>query len=301
VLSCTNTPLPPLFSSLTSNSTHPPQFNPEKLQAGGGSGLGLWITKGIVDMHHGTIAVHSAGEGHGCTFTVTIPMKMGMADCEGRKEKAAAAAAARAASEAAAGWTAAAPTAAAAAANAGGEMDDYRLPHTDPPPTRVPSPRPTRAASSTATPDHSATPELSAAGASGSTALTSAVPKYNLLIVDDSQLNRKMLVRVMKSLGHVCEEAEDGQQAADKVEACMADPHRHYDAILMDFVMVSERMIAVLTPLYWLRRSTQLLSSLFPLLHPSYPHPSPNPSPSWTASPPPASSVAWATPGASLA
>jgi len=38
------------------------QFNPEKLQAGGGSGLGLWITKGIVDMHGGAIRVWSAGE-----------------------------------------------------------------------------------------------------------------------------------------------------------------------------------------------------------------------------------------------
>jgi signal transduction histidine kinase len=29
------------------------QFSPEKLQAGGGSGLGLWITKGIIDLHGG--------------------------------------------------------------------------------------------------------------------------------------------------------------------------------------------------------------------------------------------------------
>jgi signal transduction histidine kinase len=51
------------------------QFNPEILQAGGGSGLGLWITRGIVDLHDSTISVYSAGEGRGCVFTLEIPMQ----------------------------------------------------------------------------------------------------------------------------------------------------------------------------------------------------------------------------------
>ena len=34
------------------------QFNPEKLQAGGGSGFGLFISKSIVDLHEGTIGVY---------------------------------------------------------------------------------------------------------------------------------------------------------------------------------------------------------------------------------------------------
>ena len=50
------------------------QFNPETLQAGGGSGFGLYISKGIVDLHGGKLGVWSAGEGEGCTFTVRIPM-----------------------------------------------------------------------------------------------------------------------------------------------------------------------------------------------------------------------------------
>jgi signal transduction histidine kinase len=33
------------------------QFNPEVLQAGGGSGLGLWITNNIVNMHDGKVSV----------------------------------------------------------------------------------------------------------------------------------------------------------------------------------------------------------------------------------------------------
>ena len=50
------------------------QFRPHELQAGGGSGLGLMITKGIVDLHESKIEVYSAGEGLGSTFTLRIPM-----------------------------------------------------------------------------------------------------------------------------------------------------------------------------------------------------------------------------------
>ena len=37
------------------------QFNPELLQGGGGSGFGLYICKGIVDLHDGSIDVFSEG------------------------------------------------------------------------------------------------------------------------------------------------------------------------------------------------------------------------------------------------
>ena len=50
------------------------QFNPEKLQAGGGSGFGLFISQGIIDLHDGCMGVYSQGEGHGATFSMTIPM-----------------------------------------------------------------------------------------------------------------------------------------------------------------------------------------------------------------------------------
>jgi hypothetical protein len=43
-------------------------------QDGAGSGFGLWLCKGIVELHGGRISVQSAGEGHGSTFTVELPM-----------------------------------------------------------------------------------------------------------------------------------------------------------------------------------------------------------------------------------
>ena len=40
----------------------------------GGLGLGLALSRRLVEMHHGTIGVRSAGRGHGSTFDVTIPL-----------------------------------------------------------------------------------------------------------------------------------------------------------------------------------------------------------------------------------
>lgn len=51
------------------------QFNPEILQSGGGSGLGLWITNSIVKMHSGIVCAQSAGLGKGCSFTIEVDMQ----------------------------------------------------------------------------------------------------------------------------------------------------------------------------------------------------------------------------------
>lgn len=50
------------------------QFNPNDLQGGQGSGLGLWISKGIVDRHKGHIWAESEGEGWGCKFFAELPV-----------------------------------------------------------------------------------------------------------------------------------------------------------------------------------------------------------------------------------
>lgn len=49
------------------------QFSAKEQQQGGGSGLGLFISKGIIDLHGGNIAVFSKGLGHGCTFYIELP------------------------------------------------------------------------------------------------------------------------------------------------------------------------------------------------------------------------------------
>ena len=50
------------------------QFDANKLQAGGGSGLGLFITKWIVEHHGGNIRAESQGPGKGCTFWIELPL-----------------------------------------------------------------------------------------------------------------------------------------------------------------------------------------------------------------------------------
>ena len=50
------------------------QFNANELQAGKGSGLGLYIAKGICERHGGSLVPASEGLGKGTTFTLTIPL-----------------------------------------------------------------------------------------------------------------------------------------------------------------------------------------------------------------------------------
>ena len=39
-----------------------------------GTGIGLDLTRSLVELHHGTIQAHNNADGHGCEFVVTIPL-----------------------------------------------------------------------------------------------------------------------------------------------------------------------------------------------------------------------------------
>ncbi len=58
--------LPKLFREFT-------QLETTRAQAHEGTGLGLALTKRLVELHGGTIAASSPGEGQGSTFTVRLP------------------------------------------------------------------------------------------------------------------------------------------------------------------------------------------------------------------------------------
>lgn len=51
------------------------QFSPHQLQGGQGTGLGLYMSKGVMDLHDGSIGVDSAGEGLGASFYIELPVE----------------------------------------------------------------------------------------------------------------------------------------------------------------------------------------------------------------------------------
>jgi signal transduction histidine kinase len=50
------------------------QAEPLMTRKAGGSGLGLYVTRAIIEAHGGTIFAESAGPGHGSTFGFTVPL-----------------------------------------------------------------------------------------------------------------------------------------------------------------------------------------------------------------------------------
>lgn len=49
------------------------QFNVNELQAGKGSGIGLFIATSIVEQHEGSLSCSSPGIGKGSVFTLELP------------------------------------------------------------------------------------------------------------------------------------------------------------------------------------------------------------------------------------
>jgi signal transduction histidine kinase/CheY-like chemotaxis protein len=175
------------------------QFNPNQLQAGQGSGLGLWISKEIVSLHHGTILVTSDGLGCGSTFKVTLPVvlreNLPPVPPSNRLIPAFPPTALRVEGE---------------GANppmSPPNMEDRHGSHLlDISPSNIPLIKP------------ESKPEPR---------------ERHVLVVDDAPSNRKLVCRLLRSKGFICHEAENGAECVEKV---MSKEHP-YELILMDYEM----------------------------------------------------------------
>jgi signal transduction histidine kinase/ActR/RegA family two-component response regulator len=159
------------------------QFNPNQLQAGQGSGLGLWITKGLVILHHGKIEAYSDGHGKGSTFVVELPVFKG-------------------------------PLL--------GETFKPSIPLTE----------------FSKTVDLSGNWSNRTNGFGKSNSIRDEVKteaQLRVLVVDDSAMNRKFLVRLLRKENFECEEAENGDECIKLIQSKTSD--NMFNMILLDFEM----------------------------------------------------------------
>ena len=235
------------------------QFSPERLQAGGGSGYGLCIAKGIVGIHDGFIGVFSPGEGKGSTFVVEIPMQRNHTfKMEGNDVND--------------GTTMASlpvgannnhshkttsrvklvtieenlslllPT-----KNITSELSQIEVGGDS---SRSSSHHGFGDGSDSASTFQNTTrvllPPSSSSSSSHNSDQSHISSGYNkngmhLLLVDDDAKSRKMMVRYFQRVGYRCDEADNGLRAIEKVDQKMNnrwnDPDAGYSVILMDFVM----------------------------------------------------------------
>ena len=197
------------------------QFSPEKLQSGGGSGLGLWITAGIMDLHDGKISVFSRGEGMGTSFTVEIPMTRLLNPDNPCHEDTIPSPSPGTSPKCNRGRDRQFGEGGSSNTIDGQQLDSPGLimkfesnpallpPPVDSPPDPRPAPQPTK--------------------------------HLEILVVDDSRLNRKMLLKCLRVDNHECSECADGLEAVaavkERINHANGGKGKPFDVILMDFVM----------------------------------------------------------------
>ena len=151
------------------------QFNANTQQGGGGSGIGLWICKKILDLHGGRVFVESR-EGQGCTFAFELGVIVN--DVDGRIT-----------------------------------LRDAASYRSNSPSKDAGATRPNNFTLSR----------------------SQCQQQLNILVVDDSQLNRKMMVRLLEGLGHSCSQAGNGKEAVTVYKSLLENEvNPMVQVILMD-------------------------------------------------------------------
>lgn len=204
------------------------QFSPNRHQAGGGSGLGLCISKGIIERHDGVIVAKSPGHGHGCTFEVELPL-YDSTDMQNQSEDVESPVLEE-------------PLVAGMPLEDRSAHDMVNGNHVQIA-TIGQTTNGTNLERLTAGTDPTADTNISMDSSQASLPPQEST-KHHVLVVDDVLSNRKMLLRLLERAGHSCVAAEDGQEAIEIIMAnkealssSIGDSTTFIDCVLMDFEM----------------------------------------------------------------
>jgi signal transduction histidine kinase/CheY-like chemotaxis protein len=194
------------------------QFNPNELQAGQGSGLGLYLSQALAALHGGLMWATSAGKGCGATFTVQLPISMIPLSDKAIEE-------ASVVSRSASG-----PPLRRLSSSIHDNSVDSTL-------NALPGCNSvvyyTTRISKTSVETSVMQPVSAAAPA---TPVESTKPELGrILVVDDASSNRKIVCKILTKMGYECFQAQDGKECVDLVQN--KGNLEFFDCILMDFEM----------------------------------------------------------------
>ena len=82
----------------------------------------------------------------------------------------------------------------------------------------------------------------------GAEDMLTELPVLDILVVDDSELNRKMITKSLAKDGHYFTEAVDGAAAVETVSKAMAE-RRRFDLITMDNVFFLDSKFFICYPI----------------------------------------------------
>lgn len=173
------------------------QFDVNELQSGKGSGLGLYIAKGIVEQHGGTLVADSDGKGLGCTFTMRLPIYKPPDDVWDSSQLF---------------WKRRRPRSRSSFEKAMRQKTVAEESNSD---------------------DEEGGMDCSLKSLDSR---DDGMSELKILLVDDSKSNRKLLNRLMTMRGHRCEEADDGHKGLEMTMRAESFG-QPYDLIFMDYEM----------------------------------------------------------------
>ena len=222
-------------------------MRPKKKCGNTGSSMGLWLAQSIAEAHQGVISVYSEGEGKGASFHIDIPIsKLDVAPESpsygrgGRRFSSSGSSVSQNHSSASLSGM---------VLLGGDEAKEMQRPKSPVkhgsffPPTHIDT-----GSSKGKRQDSSSSKQRNSEGNSSksfkhhephvpSTPPSLRDPIRSMLIVDDSNINRKMTVRYFRGKVSHIEEAVDGIDAHEKVKARLLATGHGYDVIMLDSCM----------------------------------------------------------------